>query len=201
MMNGEEQLELFSLQGQASASRSYREIPHRLSMQLRHEHVILAGIASLIGVAVIFACGVERGKQLVRAEQTVVVRRIAEVPSLAKAPRQPDPAAQKVLPAQPAIAEKVLKEPSGKVPEKVKQPRKLAEESVSRCAIQVVTYSKSSVASLELQRLQARGERAFLVKRNGRTAVFVGPFPSQAHASEKLTVLKSRYQDCFVKTL
>lgn len=202
MTNGEEQLELFSLQGQASASRSYREIPRRWSLQLRHEHVMLGGIASLIGIAIVFAFGVERGKQLVRAEHVAVARQSAQLPSLANAQKVLTPVAeQKTVVPQPAVADKALKEPSVKTPEKVKQPRKLAESSASRFAIQVVTYSKPSLASLEVQRLHARGERAFLLKRNGRTAVFVGPFPSQAHASEKLTGLKPRYQDCFVKTL
>ena len=188
-MNTEEQLELFSLKGHAGGSPSYREIPRRWCIQLRHEQLMLGGIVSLIGVAIVFACGVERGKQLVRAEQASEVRPSAPLRAFEKASREPEAVVKQSPAPQPALEGHV------------KPARKLADGSMSRFAIQVVTYSQSRLASLELQRLQARGERAFLVKRNGRTAVFVGPFPSQAHASEKLTSLKPRYQDCFVKTL
>jgi cell division septation protein DedD len=57
------------------------------------------------------------------------------------------------------------------------------------------------LARRELQRLQERGERAFLVNRGQYTMVYVGPFGSRDNAREKLPQLRSRYQDCFVKTL
>jgi cell division septation protein DedD len=94
---------------------------------------------------------------------------------------------------------------------KVKAPRKLAatppaatrqaQEGKSRYAVQVVTYSRPQSAKQELERLKARGERAFLVIREGRTIVYVGPFLSKVNASDKVAVLKAHYHDCFVKTL
>jgi cell division septation protein DedD len=52
-----------------------------------------------------------------------------------------------------------------------------------------------------MDRLKARGEPAFLVMREGRTSVYVGPFGSRDNASQKIAGLRTEYQDCFVKTL
>ena len=71
----------------------------------------------------------------------------------------------------------------------------------SRYAVRVVTYSQPSLAQLELTRLQRRGETAFLVKQSDRTVLYVGPFPTRAHAAEKLAVLRRQYRDCFLQSL
>jgi len=57
------------------------------------------------------------------------------------------------------------------------------------------------LAKQDLERLKARGEPVFLVMRDGRTSVYVGPFPSKQNASKKLAMLKAQYQGCFVKHL
>ena len=80
-------------------------------------------------------------------------------------------------------------------------PTKLAADAPSRFAVQVMTARQMQLAKAELGRLQARGEKAFLVTRDGHTKVCVGPFVSKMNAVEKLTQLKMRYQDCFVRTL
>lgn len=71
----------------------------------------------------------------------------------------------------------------------------------SRYAVQVRTYQQPQLARMELERLKAKGESAFIVIREGRTSVYVGPFPSKADASKKLAMLKTRYEDCFVRSL
>ena len=87
-------------------------------------------------------------------------------------------------------------------PSKPATQRKLAASSgASRYAIQVVSYRQPLLAKRELDRLQAKGERAFLVSRKGFTVLCVGPFPSKHNAKEKLVQLKDRYQGCFLKTL
>jgi cell division septation protein DedD len=88
-------------------------------------------------------------------------------------------------------------------PVKPSTPSKLAASTspASRYAIQVVSYRQPQLAKRELDRLQAKGERAFLVTRKGFTVLCVGPFPSKDNAKEKLVQLKDRYQGCFLKTL
>jgi cell division septation protein DedD len=65
----------------------------------------------------------------------------------------------------------------------------------------VATHTRPQQAKSEMDRLRASGHRAFLVMRDGRTIVYVGPFPSKGNATEQLTTLRSRYQDCFIRTL
>ncbi len=180
----EQQLELF----QPSERRAHSGHVHSgrpFAFRLRHDQAMLLGIGTLIGVAVIFACGVERGKQLARSERLLLAR---DLPSTLSAPVEPPKAAVQA-PSTPKT--------------KSNSPRPTGNNGTtkSRYAVQVVTYTRPQLAKKELQRLQARGEPAFLMIREGRTTLYVGPFPSKSHASEKLSSLRTRYQDCFVKTL
>lgn len=209
-LDRERQLELFDLARQAGGS-PHRAPLGRLILHLRHDQAVLAGIAGLIGLTVVFACGVERGKQLARYERVLLAREPAEPPARAPEPeapavRQSSPARDATSPPQPDDAQKPAPAKKVKVPTKLAASEPSAAKSPSktgksRYAIQVVAYSRMQSARQELERLRSRGERAFLVMRNGRTIVFVGPFPSKSNAAEKLTSLKARYQDCFVKTL
>jgi len=166
----------------------------------------LISIGGLLGLTVIFAVGVERGKELVRGEQPMLTRRPptppAELPVAATPRAAAAVAAPEKTPAASAKADAKVKA-STTAPIAAPKPKtrvKLA-SGKSRYAVQVVTYTQASLAKKELDRLHARGEHAFLVMRDGRTIVYVGPFPSKDHASEKVTSLKPRYGDCFVRTL
>lgn len=210
------QLELFDVQANVSR-RPRREALGRMWLQVRDDQLILGGIGGLIGLAVIFACGVERGKQLVRHERALLIREGA-----AEQPAPPDgnsvarsasgraegapagivagssarpPAPAKTKPPSARVAAAPAKASGGAKRSTAGQAQR------SRYAVQVVTYSRPQLAKQELDRLRAKGERAFLVMRDGRTAVYVGPFPSRTNASEKLALLKSRYQDCFIRSL
>ena len=213
----DQQLELFDLADQ-HRGRPYREGLGRLSLHVRYDQAVLAGIAGLMGVAVIFACGVERGKQLVRYEQVLLA---AQQQALLRSPsaNTTDPQAAQPQKAKPPAASASQAEmerqraPSPSVTPKAKPATKLASAvekragaapaavGKSRYAIQLATYSRAPLAKQQMDRLKAQGEPAFLMIREGRTAVYVGPFPSKTRASKKLTMLKSRYQDCFIRTL
>lgn len=174
---------------------------------LRHDQLLLAGMAGVIGVTVVFACGVERGKQLVRSERAMLAR---QQPARPDRPLERSGGALTISPAGPPepAAERPREQPAPApaTSPKIKAVTKLAsadgaEAGAARYAVQVVTYSRLQSARQELERLRARGERAFLVMREGRTRVYVGPFPSKANAAEKLTTLKADYRDCFVRSL
>ena len=216
----EGQLELFDLTSRPAQPPHHREAVGRLLLQLRYDQLVVAGICGLLGVTVIFASGVERGKRLVRSERMLLAR---QQPAAAQtpAPSSSRPSAEDAaIPAAPSATMGTPLErkgaPAPAATQKIKGPSKLAADSMgssgqqkktekaagrSRYAIQVVTFSRPHLAKRELDRLQAVGERAFLVMREGRTVVYVGPFPSKMNASAKLTQLRSRYEDCFVKTL
>ena len=185
----------------------------RFLFQLRYDQLVLSCMAGLIGLTVVFAGGVERGKQLARVERPLLARQPAasSKPATSEAveTKATDQAVSSTPIEKPEKAEQ-KNAPVQTAPKK-REPTKLAsaappsspgrQAGKSRYAIQVVTYSRLQLARQELERLQARGERAFLVIRDGRTTVYVGPFPSKGNASEKLTTLKTRYQDCFLRTL
>jgi len=224
----ESQLELFE-GGAPSARPPHRETLGRFLVQARYDQLVLVGIAGLIGVTVVFASGVERGKQLARTERALLTRE----PRTTTSPRSnefergshtglpvvrgepPTASATSIVGTEPSVASQVVPAGSpvkggesagGAVPSltplapKGNPPSKPA-LARSRYAVQVVTYSRPLLAKQELQRLQANGESAFLVIRDGRTSVYVGPFPTKGNAQEKVARLKTRYQDCFVKSL
>ena len=185
----ENQLELFDVASQA-APRPHRELVGQVRLHLRYDQLVLTSVIGILGLTVIFACGVERGKQLARYEggsaPSALETPTAAVPELPAAPMPTKTATQRV--------------PASGVSPKAKTPGKPAMVK-SRYAVQVVTFSRLVLAKQELERLQSRGERAFLVAREGRTAVYVGPFTSKNNASEKVSTLKTHYQDCFVRVL
>lgn len=217
----ENQLEFFHVTNQP-APRPHHETLGRFLFQVRHDHLILLGVGGLLGLTVVFAGGVERGKQLAHAEQALLARQ-GPPPSAGALSRSVDPAAtEKAATLIPKASVAPSKLPGGiKTPVRVTSteapdarvssakavpPTKATASTTgprrsSRYAIQVVSFSRLQLAHQELVRLQASGERAFLVMREGRTIVYVGPFPSREHAGERLSQLKTRYQDCFMRTL
>ena len=194
---GENQLELFDL-AQPSGPPRRQETLGRVVLQLRHDQLIVVGMLGLLGLTVIFAVGVERGKQLARAERSQIERRQSAAAPL-PAPQNPLAAGRQV---EPSVGVTPLSTPAvDETSTPALTPKAKPPVNRSRYAVQVVTYNRSQLAKLELQRLRARGEPAFLVSREGRTSLYVGPFPSKANASKKVAMLKPRYQDCFVKGL
>ncbi len=200
----ENQLELFDLANQPAA-KMRRESVGRMAVYLRYDQAILLGIAALLGITVIFAFGVERGKQLVRSDALRVARQsqappVAVVSSEAKTARPVASAEPVVKKSEAAPARKMLPSAPAMAPQTVKSKVRVA-SGASRYAVQVATYSRPQLAKVELQRLHSRGESAFIMIRQGHTIVYAGPFPSRDNASEKLVGMKSLYQDCFIKTL
>jgi hypothetical protein len=196
-METDAQLELFDVPRQRAPDRS--RMTGIGQVQLRYDHAMLCGIIALIGVAVVFGLGVERGKLLVRSERMLVGPQFGSMPAPAaamaikaerSAGRGGRPAA---VPHAPAAA------PTLRV---VPKPPVKSVAANSTYAIQVVAYSKLKLARQELSQLLGKGERAFLIDHNdGRMVLCIGPFPSREHASVKLSRVKQRYRDCFIRSL
>ena len=219
--NRESQLELFDVTRQTAPRPSLSQATGRVFLHLRYDQLILRGIAGLIGLTIIFASGVERGKQLVRSERVLLARQEpqASAPSARTSGTGTEPSPKSSTELKSSSSEQPQATPAPTAgPVKVKTPKRVVEvpaeqpaqrEMVkasagsgnSRYAVQVSTFSRPQLAKQEMDRLRARGERAFLVMRDGRTMVYVGPFPSKMNASEKVANLRGRYQDCFVRTL
>jgi cell division protein FtsN len=204
------QLELFDVARQPYAKPRPPSLG-RFLLTLRYDQAVLCGIAGLIGVTVVFACGVERGKQLNRTERALITRDEFARPAVTPLPMTP-PATMVAAPVEAASTTKRTSStsaPAKRVPlvvpatsVKKKEPSKLAATTDRRrYAVQAASYRQAPLAKRELDRLMSSGERAFLVTKGGHTIVYLGPFPSKTHASEKLTMFKSRYQGCFIRTL
>ena len=187
--NRDGQLELFDLSGHP-AEKPRQPSLGRFMWQIRQDQLVVASIAGLIGLTIVFALGVERGKQLVRSEHTLLAR---EEPLPVSVP------ANIVKPATAAPTVSVKPSAPSKLAASTKPAMPVSR--TSRYAIQVVSYRQLPLAKRELDRLQAKGERAIRVTRNGFTVLCVGPFPTKEHAKEKLVQLQSRYQGCFLKTI
>jgi cell division septation protein DedD len=175
------QLELFEVPRQAPHRRRHPAFMGNL--QIRQDDAALLAMASLIGVSVLFAIGVERGKQFARTAPSLMIPRPSAAP-----PAEP---------ALPAMAGK----PAGSVKKAPTAPTKKAAARRSRFAVQVVSYRQAKLAQQELQRLKRQGEPAFLLMKQDRTALLIGPFPTKQTASTKLASLKRRYPDCFIQHL
>jgi len=196
MSEPETQLEWFDLPHHASPMRGARLLAQPLRM--RPDHAVLGVILLLIGTSVVFAVGMERGKHLARTEPGV-----SEPPAAAPQRQASAAVPGETLATRPPMGGKgsaatssantVPKQPSPK-PGKTIVPK-------SRFAVQVVSYRQLKLAQREMQRLQQRGEEAFLVSGQDRTMLLVGPFVNKERASAKLASLKRLYQDCFVRTL
>lgn len=202
MMESDVQLELFELPPQAPAQRSMTSLG---SLHLRADHAVLTLIVGLIGFSVVFALGVERGKQLVQAERPLWDSRASVSHDAPPAQASPDGKVRSSTTsgsstsasdqAPTATPRAVPATEKGRV-----APTKTVTNK-SRFAIQVVSYTQLKLAQRELDRLKRRGEQAFLVTTQERVALLVGPFPTKTNASVKLARLRSQYQDCFIRNL
>lgn len=193
----ENQPELFDLSQRPAAKISHGRLG-RVLLHLRYDQLVLTAIAGLIGLTVIFACGVERGKQLARSERMWLARSSQAAPPT----QETAPVAPERPPEAPAStgAEGRSDPPPAVVKPKAKTVVAAADGG-SRYAVQVVTYSQARLAQAEMTRLRAKGEPVFLMMRGTRAVVYVGPFTSKTNASERLPQLRERYQDCFIRAL
>ena len=145
-MNAPQQLYLFKV----PAERAAQPEPLRIgALSLRPDHVLLSLMFGLIGLSVIFALGVERGRQVAQVEPPLFVPRDSgarEAEMKAKASTSSveaeAPSIRRETAPSPVVAPK---------PQAPKTPVKVAAAGgSSQFAIQVVTYSQPTLAQQEL---------------------------------------------------
>lgn len=200
------QLQLFETPAPWTIRRTM--VPAR-RLEIQQDHAILLSMVGLIGLAVIFAGGVERGKQLARVERALVAPSGPASSSSTSSGEEPrsvgrnsSVSSDRVLESSgtPSSVTERKTPPTPKREDGPRGPKRVA-STTSRFAVQVVSYSKPDLAMRELKRLQVHGESAFLVKKQDKVVLFVGPFTSRQRANNKLVGLKPRYRDCFVRSL
>lgn len=177
-----EQVELFDLPPSPPLRR--RDEPLRL-MRLRQDHAVLLLMVGLVGCSVVFAWGMERGKRVARRERPLLAAPTATRQASVATREAGSPPTREAQTAT-AVAE---------------APADVKPTATSAFVVQVVTYRRHELADQELQRLQRQGEPAFIRKKQDKTVLYVGPFSTKEHASAKLTSLRKRYRDCFIRSL
>jgi hypothetical protein len=206
-MNDEaSQLQLFEMPATGTIRRAMA--PAR-RLEIQQDHAILLSMAGLIGLAVIFAGGVERGKQRARVERALVAPSSPPSSSSTSSGEEPLDVVRNSSVSSDRVLESsgtpssVTERKTPPTPKRDSAPRgpKRVVSTTSRFAVQVVSYSKPELAMRELKRLRAHGESAFLVKKQDKAVLFVGPFTSRQRANNKLVGLRPRYRDCFVRSL
>jgi cell division septation protein DedD len=204
------QLEWFDLPAQPSGARRNRQTWWVVEpLRVRADHAVLGLILALVSGSVVFAVGIERGKSVSRAERWLDTSVATSMEPAVPAPNKMAPTVDgKRVPPMPVNTSTSPSTPSPKAVPGMRKPQKSVAQTPGKgtaagatFAVQVVSYSQPQLAQRELQRLQQRGESAFLVVANNRTVLMVGPFGSRDRASAKLPGLKQLYRDCFVRTL
>jgi len=163
----ESQLELFDVKGEA-APKPRAEYPGRLFFQARYDQLVLGAVGVVLGLTVIFAFGVERGKELVRSERMLLARQpaadAADAPAVrasapqpgTETPATPAPAAPKpAAGAKPAVSPKPTATPTAVPKPKVRVvaapvvkagAEAKAGAKGSRYAVQVATFGQAQAA-------------------------------------------------------
>ena len=201
MDSDSQQLNLFELPEQPAPA--HRGIGRIRPMQLRSDHAVLLLILGLVGISVVFAVGIERGKRLTKDERALTGASVAfsresiRAESKATLPQEAPASASTNSESQTAGSAPVST-PTPK--EHRTAPKKLVEQR-GKFAIQIVSYSQPSLAQQELTRLQQRGETAFLIRKDSRIVLLIGPFSTKHTASVKLADIRQRYRDCFIRNL
>ena len=208
-MEPDPQLTLFNMPSQAPERREFAPLSN---LRIRQDHAVLLAMVGLIIFAMVFALGVERGKRLARGERLLLRSPQAATPGPTEGTNSYDalktapvssPTDGKTRAPRHDVKQKQRERGKESAPGMRKEPRTVAGNALQPgdYAIQVVTYRKADLAQEELQRLQGRGEEAFLLEKQGWVVLLVGPFATKARATSRLSGLKRKYEDCFIRRL
>ncbi len=186
------QLELFDLEHKAAPRPQHRPAVGKVHFMLRHDQLVLVGIGALIGLTVVFAFGVERGKQLARVERVNAKTNLSQSVDVVYAEPQTQKQEQLIQVTTVPAESAVVASP---------EVNSVRANELSGYAIQIVTYTKQEYAERERKRLEDSGELAFVKTYGEHSVLFIGPFESKDVAKRKLSSLKATYSDCFLKSL
>lgn len=139
------------------------------TINLLYEHLIFIAMAFIIGIAVSFSIGVERGKGL-------VLKRDVSLTSVQRQKQQP----------QPVEALKAKEEPK-------------KEEGPAAYIIQIGSYLKKEEAEKEALSLKKKGYNASVIISGKFHVVCVGEFKSKEQASELFKKLSKLYPGSLLK--
>jgi cell division septation protein DedD len=177
----------------------------RYSVTFGLDTLILIGIVIGLLLTVAFSLGVERGRKIAYVDakkETIMPVLVKEAPLAVSAEEaaegiiQPASSHTSAQVAPSTASEKTAKQAPPPVAEKPAQ----AETPETGYGIQIATYVHQSRADREADDLKTKGYPTIVAKKGEFFVVFVGPFTKKEDAGNKLSTLRKKYSDCFIKT-
>ncbi|MDD4953599.1 MAG: SPOR domain-containing protein [Candidatus Omnitrophica bacterium] len=169
------QLELFS-QGDSPAGPKEHRPGREFFTRIRNYEKIILIIISVATTGIIFySFGVEKGKILAGAKDTL-------------------PISQTTVIAVPAGPSRFTPE----IKEGVKEPPPAAQEGY---IIQLASYKNRSSAEKEAGLLKKKGFSPLVLNKGDYIVLYIGNLPTRKTAQDSLPELKKRYKDCYIRRL
>ena len=165
------------------------------------EHLLLAGIALVLALCLVFFLGVLRGKSL--SSKMVPIAAVRPVVS------SPAPQALRPAPAPVAVQPRSIN-PATPVANAVAKTQIPAQSRTSLAAaaqnasakpytIQLVTHKKRDIAENEAASLKRSGFYSFIMTSGEYYLVCVGQYASKEEAKKDLHFFNGKFKDCFLR--
>jgi len=167
-------------------SRGILQQKPKRTFQLSYEHLIFVLIALIIIAVISFSLGVERGKAV--AHKSAYLQKKTVKQEVLPAPKPLKEEASSSL----AQAEKTLPDKDDLKKEELREPV---------YTVRVASYLKKGLADKNVERLEKKGLKAFVVASGKYFIVCVGRFNNKKKASLEEKRLRKQYSDCYVKRM
>jgi len=146
--------------------------------------LILLSVINLLFIVVSFSLGTERGR---KSAQIVTKARIEEKSEIL-----------------PLVAEENIQQDDKKVVETSKEKNieeDEKEKQIKKYIVQVASYLKKDTANKEKEYLESCGFSTIVSQKGKYLVIYVGEFKTKKEAEKTKTILKKRYNDCFIRKL
>ncbi|MFH1856965.1 MAG: SPOR domain-containing protein [Candidatus Omnitrophota bacterium] len=188
----QKQLEFFEELSKDISSKKFRgfKFPvtgdEKIILKVSYEKMILAVIAFVLVLTLVFSLGVERGRN---SKQPLLVQQ------------------KEIFEETESVAEPPVKEVNNVVhlPAVEKEASQKSRETKKNDAkktfytVQVVAYKNASKAKEEKKNIEKSGVKSFIIKGENYFLVCAGDFNEIDSAKKQVMMLKKTYRDCFVK--
>ncbi|MBI4368117.1 MAG: SPOR domain-containing protein [Candidatus Omnitrophica bacterium] len=182
---------------------------HQITLTL--DQLLLASLACVVAVALVYCFGVERGKRTMEKQvQNLVSERSETIPAsetpIAVRGRQME--AVLMVNQEPAAESKVMtpqaetsQEVTIHVPKQTQGFPLVDLSNSERYTVQLVTYVDEKMASREIDRLKAKGHNGFVIPSGRYFQVCANYFESTRQAKDFLKQLREtgRYPDAYIR--
>jgi len=192
------QFELFPRSKDEKVSNSSKKCVVLKDLTLSVENIILLSIILVMGFVLFFSFGVERGKQVVLADQDDSVQSIALQEDI-EIKQASDTIAKT---SSEAIIDPLKETEGNEVREVIKIPQvQEIEINENFFTIQVASFKLDKNAQKEAETLRNKGFEIYVLPKGRYSIVCVGKFNQKSEANDFAVRLKHRYNDYLVRRL